>query len=226
MITKRLVILQATLLLGLSAVFLLPASPKKQPVGVNLALPTLVGEWFGRDAQVTEKERQVLGADTEFSRKTYSNRTGDEIYVSIVLAGQDMNTSIHRPERCLPAQGWTIANSGSVAIPLKRESNGQILKTTRLYNARPVQGGNIYSLNYYWFVGFNDLTASHMTRTLYDIRDRLMKGYNQRWAYITVASHLAPRIDGTMLSDADRDLMLQDFISRLAPIIHRDSVEL
>ena len=36
---------------------------------------------------------------------------GDQVLVSIVLSGHDLDNSIHRPERCLPAQGWTIVDS-------------------------------------------------------------------------------------------------------------------
>lgn len=228
MITKRLLILEAILLLGFSAVFLLPSIPKKQPVGVVMDLPVLVGQWFGKDAEVTEKEQQVLGPDTEFARKTYTDREGDQIFVSIVLAGQDMNTSIHRPERCLPAQGWTIADSRVVSIPL---GDHETLRATRLHNAHPVRlangrEGTLYNLNYYWFVGYNDLTASHMKRTFYDIRDRLLKGYNQRWAYITIASNLLPRADGTMRTEAETDEMIREFIRQITPKIHKPSVNL
>lgn len=227
MITKRLLILEAVFLLGFSGVFLLPASPKKQPVGVELELPTLVGQWFGKEAEVTKKEQEVLGPDTEFSRKTYTNRAGDQIYVSIVLAGQDMNTSIHRPERCLPAQGWTIADSRVVNIPL---AESRKLSATRLHNAHPLhttdgRAGTLYNLNYYWFVGFSDLTPSHMTRTFYDIRDRLMKGYNQRWAYVTISSNMIPRADGTTRSEAETDTLIQEFIREVAPKIIKPSVK-
>jgi EpsI family protein len=225
--TKRLMILELMLLLGMSSIFLLPASPKQQPIGVEMALPTLIGEWFGKDAAVTEKERTDLGPDTEFSRKTYSNHSGDEIFVSIVLAGQDMNTSIHRPERCLPAQGWTIADSKVVSIPL--DDQNHVLKATRLHNVRPVrmQDGrqfNIYNLNYYWFVGHNDMTPSHITRTAYDIRDRLLKGYNQRWAYITVAAVITKGLKDSGRSDEEVDEIIQSFVKELVPKIHKPSV--
>ncbi len=227
MTTKRLVILQIVLLLGLSCVYVLPARPNSQPSGVELKLPTLVGDWFGKESEITEKEHQVLGPETEFARKLYTNKWGDEIFVSIVLAGQDMNTSIHRPERCLPAQGWIIADSRVVDVPL---DDGATLKITRLHDMRPIHttnGGsvNLYNLNYYWFVGYNDITPSHITRNFYDIRDRLLKGYNQRWAYVTVAATVTKGFKENGKSEEEIDAMIREFVKNLAPKIHKPSVK-
>ena len=103
MITKRLTILLAVLLGGMSSIFLLPKQLGFQPVGIEMGLPKMVGGWYGRDIDVSQKERDVLGSGTDFARKIYRNGRGYEITASIVLSGQDMNTSIHRPERCMPA---------------------------------------------------------------------------------------------------------------------------
>lgn len=225
MTTKRLLLLLAVLVFGMGLIFLLPRVRNAQPSGVELALPSLLGNWYGTDTEVTDKEKSVLGSETEFARKLYRNDAGEEIYVSIVLAGQDMNTSIHRPERCLPAQGWTIADSHQIAIPLK-DSTGNILKVTRLHNMRPVhdQEGHqftLYDLNYYWFVGETDTTPSHYWRTYFDIRDRLLKGVNQRWAYVTVSVILNKR----NLTEQDADRIMASFIQELVPKVHKSSVK-
>jgi hypothetical protein len=100
-----------------------------------------------------------------------------------------MNTSIHRPERCLPAQGWTVTDTKTVRLPTPVGD----LHATRLHNLRTVRvdserTANIYNLNYYWFVGSKLITPSHTRRTLIDISDRVLRGTNQRWAYVTVAA--------------------------------------
>src|SRR5579871_3711925 len=135
MTTKRLVTLFAVLLVGLGSVYLLPHQLGYQPVGITLELPKMVGGWYGRDLDVTQKERDVLGKETEFARKAYHNGIGYEIIASIVLSGQDMNTSIHRPERCMPAQGYTIIDKRSVPVPLAERG---VLHATRLQNVRNV----------------------------------------------------------------------------------------
>src|SRR4029077_11469918 len=131
MTIRRLASLQLILLGGLSLAFVLPKDIKLQPVGLDLTLPEFVGDWHGADQEASKGEREILGPDTQFVRKVYTKGT-DEIFVSIVVSGPDMNTSIHRPERCLPAQGWTIADTRVTEIPI----GSQILKTTRLHNVR------------------------------------------------------------------------------------------
>src|ERR1700730_15270416 len=153
MTTNRLVVLLLVLLVGLSAVFLLPASAKTQPVGIKLALPRSIDKWYGVDLPITERERQVLAGDTEFARKQYTDGAGNTIFASIVLSGHDLDNSIHRPERCLAAQGWTIADSKTLSVVVP---GGQKLQVTRLYSVRrfPAPGGKmvpVYNLNYYWF---------------------------------------------------------------------------
>jgi EpsI family protein len=193
-------------------------------VGIKLALPESVGKWDGAEQMVTERERQMLAGDTEFARKLYKDGTGDMIFASIVLSGHDLDNSIHRPERCLPAQGWTIVGSKTCSIA---GPNGEKLRVTRLHNARqvPLQGGkmvSVYSLNYYWFVGYHHVTASHLERTFLDIQDRLLKGYNQRWAYITIASEITEGLVRFGRSEAETDAMIQDFIQHLVPHLSAD----
>lgn len=229
MITRRLAILFAVLAAGFSSVFFLPTAPKEQPVGIELALPKFVGAWYGTDMQIGEKERAVLGSETEFARKTYKNGRGDEIQVSVVLSGHDMNTSIHRPERCLPAQGWTIARkkSSTIAIP-----DRGMLPATRLHNLRPLHGdggttiATLFNLNYYFFVGHTDVTGSHFDRTRIDIFDRLFKGYNQRWAYVTVAATVTDNISKNGLTEEQTDKQVRDFIKSLVPHIVKESAKL
>ncbi len=221
MTTNRLSVLLLTLVVGMGAVFFLPTASKSEPVGIKLALPDYVGKWYGSDQAITERERQVLAGDTEFARKLYTDGLGNSIFVSIVLSGHDLDNSIHRPERCLPAQGLTIADSRKVGIELP---NGGKLQTTRLHNVQqvPTRDGKVvpvYHLNYYWFVGYHHLTASHLERTFMDIQDRVLKGYNQRWAYITVASPVTQGLVAFGRSEQQTDEIIQDFIQRLFPQI-------
>lgn len=76
----------------------------------------------------------MLGSETRFARKQYTNGLGDAIYVSIVLRGEDMSASLHRPERCLLAQGLHRRRyPRPQSPPLPRE-----LTTMRLHNIRPL----------------------------------------------------------------------------------------
>ncbi|HEY5892742.1 MAG TPA: EpsI family protein [Chthoniobacterales bacterium] len=229
MTAKRLAILVLVLGIGLSGIYALPHVSKQQPVGINLKLPSSIGVWEGRDSEISEREIAILGRDTEFARKLYTNPFGDAIFVSIVLSGQDMNTSIHRPERCLPAQGWTIVNSRKQTIPMQGQQGGG-LTVTQLHNVtmrqtRDGQSVKVYSLNDYWFVGLDTTTADHNERTLFDIRDRLLRGYNQRWAYVTVVSNITKGFQPFGRNETETDKMLRQFIEELSPLVTAQTVK-
>src|SRR5260370_773538 len=118
MITKRLLHVQLVLLAGFGTGFLLPHSNKTSPAGIAMTLPNVIGTWIGDDAEVTQKERDTLAKDTQFIRKIYTGPERDQIFVSIVLSGEAMTNSIHRPERCLPAQGWNVRSSSKRIIQI------------------------------------------------------------------------------------------------------------
>jgi EpsI family protein len=216
--TKRLIILELVLLIGMGSVFVLPKKIQIQPAALAKSLPAFVGDWYGQDQPVSQGEKDSLGPDTQFVRKLYTNAQGDQIYVSLVFSGPDMATSIHRPERCLPAQGWTVVNTNVATIPLQ----AGVLKATRLRNmfvfhqenAAPV---NVYSLDYYWFVGHDAQTPSHLQRAWIDIRDRVLKGENQQWAYVTVVSNITKGLQSLGRSETETDEMLKNFVRELMP---------
>lgn len=223
MITKRLALVFVLVAAGLCSAFLVPNRTDFQPVGVNMNLPESIGQWTGTPGRISDDELKTLAADTTFARKVYSNAFGDSILVSIVLAGEDPDNSIHRPERCLPAQGWTIMDSRIVKIPLPKNSLEQI-EATRLHNEQDFKDneGHLHrvdNLNYYWFVGYRRLTPSHIERALLDIHDRVLRGYNQRWAYVTVASNVTHGLVKFGRSEAETDQMIQSFVTELLPQI-------
>jgi len=225
MTIKRLVRLETFLLLGLGSVFLLPKQIKTEPAAVRLDLPNYVGGWRGVETSVTQGERDSLGPDTQFARKLYTNMAGDEIFASVVLSGPDMNTSIHRPERCLPAQGWTIADSKTVGLM----AGAKQLKATRLHNVRNVRADNgrsltLNSIDYYWFVGHSDTTPSHFERTWLDIRDRVLKGRNQQWAYVTVMATVTKDYKIAGRTEQETDELMRSFIASLVPALENGSV--
>jgi EpsI family protein len=223
MITKRLLVVELVLLVGLGAVFALPKGSQVSPAGIALKLPIWVGGWIGEDAPVTQRELEVLAKDTQFARKVYTSPAGDKIFVSIVLSGDDMTTSIHRPERCLPAQGWNLQTTSSRKIPL---GNSSLLATTRLSNVRMIETKDnqrfaLQNLTYYWFVGYDAITPSHFHRTMIDLRERMLRGYNQHWAYVTVAAMVTKGIAQPERPEAETAAMVEGFITELAPKLQR-----
>ena len=144
------------------------------------------------------------------------------MYVSIVLSGTDMANSIHRPERCLSAQGWTVERSDKVSIALP--AGTPPLTVTKLSDEREAHPDATHTLalrnlNYYWFVGEHDITASHWKRTFIDVKDRILFGEAQRWAYITVAATVTDNLkpQGTGLDSVRTSRLVEDFIAQIVP---------
>ena len=221
MIIKRLLLLQALLLVGLGSVFLIPQKTTLGPAGIGMTLPDRVGRWTGEKAPVSQEELKGLAPDTQFAREWYTNPAGDRIFVSIVLSGADMGNSIHRPERCLVAQGWTVEASRSAFIPMP--DGKPPLEVTALTDVRQWHASEkappvaVKNLNYYWFIGSHDITASHLVRTIIDIRDRLLHGDNQRWAYVTVAAYVTDNMQVAGRTQEETTRIVEDFIAEIVP---------
>lgn len=196
----------------------LPGSLAPESDSRKFELPHLVGYWSGGQPRApSDKELKILAVDTIYHKKNYlrtnasilprpvaENATDlerlaavtpyEELEVSIVTSGSDMSNSIHRPERCLTAQGFNVEREKKFIIkvrgqplPVKKLSTTQHLKdeaTGQVHHYR--------NATYYWFVGHDTLTNDHYTRTLIDMRDRLLGGYDQQWAYATVGLMLDP----------------------------------
>lgn len=196
-----------------------PPSTKSEP-GVVMELPgSLTGLW-GSDQPVSESEKVILPADTEFAKKIYSDGLGNDIHCQIVLAGAEKR-SIHRPEVCLPAQGWTI-KSGEV-VPVKL-ADGKTLEVMKLTVVRPVTLNNgaqreLTSVFCYWFIGKHATTPHHFMRVLKTNLDMLLDNTNHRWAYVIVN---APVLEGFVPGGknlAQTNERVEAAIAELAPQI-------
>ncbi len=186
------------MLLVFCTVFGMPTYDRIMPSAISPDLPLdyELGDWYGRRTQESAAERNILAADTLFSKGVYVLRRESEdspqnppVTVSIVYSGDDISSSIHRPETCLPGQGHVNLNGTPTTLKL---ADGRELKFTRLSSRMPVKGNPfLYTdyVHYYIFIGHASIQPSHWGRTLRDIYDRVVHGYVQRWAYLQVGSH-------------------------------------
>ena len=200
---KRAITLTVVLGLAMSAIYMLPAF-REVDSALDTKIPKTLGSATTFDYSPSDKELAILAKDTAFSkaaciiprpgeRTTILGETPhDRLDLSIVLSGHDLANSIHRPERCLEAQGHRIQSSAKSELTL---GNGQTLPLTFLVTKLSGEFGpegkkefiTFDNLNCYFFVGRNKLTNSHTERTLIDIKDRVLKGEAQRWAFVTIS---------------------------------------
>ena len=127
--------------------------------------------------------------DTKGARRVYRRADGVEVACSVVLAGRDV-TSIHRPELCLPGQGWLIDYQTGMRLHAAAFPGGN-LEVMRLDAKRQVNPQNEPSrigraMFAYWFIGKDRVTAHHWERILWTTKDRILHGRNHRWAYVLI----------------------------------------
>ena len=209
-------------LAGLAVFACLFTTPRigKSEAAIKMRLPDSLGSYWGTDQPVSESERVILPKDTEFAKKVYSNARGQSINCQIVLAGAEKR-SIHRPEVCLPAQGWTI-KSGEV-IPVKLP-DGRTLDVMKLLVSRPIALPNgdrreLTSIFCYWFVGKGTTTPYHIVRILKTSLDLLLHNVNHRWAYVIVSSPVLAGLSAGGENEEQSLETIKSFISELAPQI-------
>ena len=190
-------------LAGVETLFLreVAARPARGTAGVALAiggidpveLPAFLGtEWIGRQTGVSLVEREILPADTGYSRKTYVAVADPrrQVFLSIVLSGRD-RTSIHRPELCLVGQGWTIAEPElrklAITVGGGDSAGGEIPFTLlRLKREIPTPRGreSVPQLASYFFVGADGVAGGHAEMIRRDAWNRVRHGRADRWAYV------------------------------------------
>jgi hypothetical protein len=95
------------------------------------------------------------------------------------------------------------------------------LQNVQAIETRDKRRMTVQNLNYYWFVGYQDMTASHLTRTYIDLRDRILRGYSQRWAYVTVAAIVTQGIQRPERTEEETATMIENFIRELVPHLER-----
>ena len=217
---------------ALGAVYFLPTAGEVAGSAVKMELPGSTGGWSFKILSASKEELGVLTPDTEFAkaiclrpRPGEVNLEGylipDRVDLSIVLSGYDLNNSIHRPERCMPAQGHTITASDNVRLKL---TNGRGFDAKRLRSVQTIktagEGGKEIQFNcvtYYFFVGHDHVTNNHLERTLLDMKDRLVRGMDQRWAYVSASMWYGkiPWIEKEV-TEKEADAKLRQFVTGFA----------
>ena len=161
--------------------------------------------------QVALGEHTLLPADTKISRRIYQNENGDAVTVAIVLSGSERR-SIHRPQQCLPAQGFSIESSSVMAVPLEGRQPLQLTLIKARHargSAMPVSSGILLA---YWFVGGGHETHDHIKRAGYMAWDNLIYGVRPRWAYVSLQT---PSGAGEQVAED----LLAGFARQLYPIL-------
>ncbi|MGH7952816.1 MAG: exosortase-associated EpsI family protein [Limisphaerales bacterium] len=175
------------------------AEPIPGSVRMKINLPARVLDFTSTNVPEPEVVLGYLPHDTSYVERLYSAPNDFQVTGTIVLMGAD-RTSIHKPDYCLPGQGWTIkkrevvnipvSDSGSGApgyqLPVAKWTIGNMLQTP---DGKKVAASGLYV---FWFVADGEQTPSNYKRMWWLGRDLLTTGVLQRWAYISYFAICAP----------------------------------
>lgn len=186
--------------------------------GVVMELPTLIGEYWGTTEPVSPSELAMLPGDTEFAKKTYQDLSGNSLTAQIVLSGGEKR-SIHRPEICLPGQGWTIQSGEVMPVILANGRELDVMKLTlsRQIETAPGERRTMKSYFLYWFVGKDTSTPYHWVRLAKTNWDMVTKKVQHRWAYVIASAPVLEGFRPGAKTDEQTLEMLKDFVRQAVP---------
>lgn len=126
---------------------------------------------------VSEAELSTLPGDTGFVKRRYVADDGTWFQVSVVIGGRS-KSSVHRPELCLPSQGFRMTE------PRDARVGGTDWRLVTL--AHRFESEMRFGYTFFNQAGFR--TASHLRRIFRDVWDRSILGRIDRWVMVTVYS--------------------------------------
>ncbi|MEO7933608.1 MAG: exosortase-associated EpsI family protein [Chthoniobacterales bacterium] len=216
------------LVIGFGTLVLCYLTPNVNSVteaGVNMNLPIFLDQFMGQDQEASLSEKVMLPGDTQITKKLYSSLHGEYVTCQIVLSGGEKR-SIHRPETCLPGQGWTIGAAQKVPVRLENGQTQNVMKLTLTRVVEVAEGDQrkITSDFYYWFVGKDKTTPEHRERVLLTSWDRVFHNVNHRWAYVIVSGMVPDQSRPGAKTEAQTSAELEKFIGKIAPKIQHPDV--
>jgi hypothetical protein len=164
------------------------ATPIPGSVKMIFDLPAHILDFVSTNVPEDKTVLDTLPKDTSFAQRLYTASDGFWVNANIVLMGTD-RTSIHRPEFCLPGQGFQINSKNIVNIPIDRTPHYElpVMKWVVDKSIQTADGRkqDISGLYVFWFVADNEQSTGIVPMQLQMIRDQLLTGVSQRWAYIS-----------------------------------------
>ncbi len=194
--------------------------PPLSPSGVIMNLPLSLGPLQGIAQEATAQEMNVLTEGVKVERKLYISDTR-QMLATIVLSGP-ARRALHRPDICLPGQGWSI--SDKVEVPV-RLSDGREVSTMmmRLFRDSVDGSGHLVrtrGLNIFWYQGYGETqTADYYSHVFLTYFDSVFKNLNHRWALM---SFFIPYSEGEIgpadpIAEATALQSLRQIIGEVAP---------
>ncbi len=231
---RREVIWCGALAVGLALACLLVCSvtgqlPPISPSGVVMQFPLSVGSLQGINQEATAQETNGLTEGVKIERKLYVS-SERQMLATIVLSGP-ARRALHRPDICLPGQGWSIA--GKIEVPVRLSDGREInVMMMRLFRDHLNESGKLVrlrGLNLFWYQGYGEVqTADYYHHVFLTYFDSVFKNLNHRWALMSFFIPYSESELGTgdPIAEASAMQALRDMIGQVAPVVLKKPGEL
>lgn len=162
---------------------------------LNISLPENVAGFTSSNLPTAQSVLDYLPKDTSYAERLYSAPDGLQVMANLILMGDD-RTSIHRPDYCLPGQGWQILDRAAVKIPIagtpSYELPVQKWTVSNSYTTPEGQKIPVSGLYVFWFVAENNETDDYGTIQKSIFMHLLRHGVLERWAYVSYFTYFPP----------------------------------
>jgi hypothetical protein len=164
-------------------------------VAMKIDLPENVQGFVSTNVPESDVELAYFPKDTSYTHRIYQAPDGFAVSSTIVMMGAD-RTSIHKPDYCLPGQGWQIVSKETANVPVVGQVSYDLpVSKWVVSNSFPTQDGQrqqVHGVYVFWFVADGEQTPSHYQFMRWLARDLLRKAVWQRWAYVSYFTSCTP----------------------------------
>jgi hypothetical protein len=164
-------------------------------VNVQLALPEAVLDFTSTNMPEPETVKSYLPKDTSYIGRRYFGTNGFWADGTVILMGAD-RTSIHRPDYCLPGQGWQIRDKAEVKLSIPGKPAYELpVKKWIIHNTFTGSDGKqqeVSGIYVFWFVTKDQTTGDFPVMLRSMLFNQLRYGVLQRWAYASYFTACSP----------------------------------
>ncbi len=171
------------------------ATPIPGSLQMKLDLPERVLDCTSTNVPEPEVVLGYLPPDTSYAERHYVAPDGFDMTGTLVLMGAD-RTSIHKPDYCLPGQGWSIRSKKTVGLSITGTPAYEMpVSEWVVSNSFPTPDGGmkmVSGIYVFWFVADGEETPNHYQFMRWLALDLLRKAVWQRWTYVSYFSVCEP----------------------------------
>jgi EpsI family protein len=169
--------------------------------------PLSVGAWEGT-RQFIEQMIITRWNISNYTMIDYKSGDGKHVdFYVVYYESQRKGESIHSPETCLPASGWSFRQAGTVQVPIARQGAG--IKVNRAI----MEKSGMQQLAYFWFPARGRILTNAWEMKIYTFWDALTRQRTDG-ALVRV---ITPVYRNEKIDNAEA--RLQEFTRHIVPVL-------